>query len=199
MRSTRTAVLTAVTAAALTVTGCSASVTGAPAPVGAASNGGSTPAPAATNDPVDWMNRVCGSLLPFQASFASAPKLGNSDAVANAKSLSDFLGRTETTIDKAVTDLDAAGPSPVAGGDAAVTKIKTALTTVRTSFDKAKKALDAVDPSDAAQVASTLPTVLTSLASISTIQDPTTDIKNNPTLRAAYAQAPNCQTLAKDS
>jgi len=192
----RRLVFAAVAAASVILSGCSATVTGSPAPTGAATGGGAI---APTKDPVAWTNNVCGALLPFKQSLATTPQLDQNDPTAAAKSLSAFLGKSESAIDQSLSGLDAVGPAPVADGDAAVIKIKAALTTVRSSFDKAKTALDGIDPTNATQVATTLPTVFASLEDISKIQDPTTDIKNNPTLKAAYAQAPNCQTLAKDN
>jgi hypothetical protein len=192
-RSVRAALLTALAAAALTLTGCSTSATGSP--VGATSNGAGTTALPATTDPVVWMNRVCGSLLPLQQTLTAAPPRTDDDPTATAKSISVFLGRSETAIDTSLADLDAAGPSPVAGGDAAIAKLKSALRTIRTSFDRTKTALDNIDPTNAVEVAATLPTVFVSLAELVKIQDSTTDLRNNPALQAAAAQAPNCQSL----
>ncbi len=191
----RRLLLAAVIAAAVALSGCSATVTGSPAPTGAVTGDGG--AVAATTDPVAWMDKVCGSLLPFTVTVSTAPSLDSKDPSAVARSLIDYLGKSETAIDQALAGLDAAGPSPIAAGDPAVAKIKSALTTVRTSFDKAKTALDKIDPTNAAEVASTLPTVLASLQDISGIQDPTTDLQTNPELKAAAAKAPNCQTLQK--
>ena len=185
--------LTALAAAALILAGCSTSVTGSP--VGAASNGADTTALQATSDPVVWMNRVCGSLLPFQQTLKSVPQHTDHDATATARSISAFLDRSETAIDQSMADLDAAGPSPIAGGDAAIAGLKSALTTIRTSFDRTKTALDHIDPTNAVEVASTLPTVLVSLAELVKIQDSTTDLRKNPALQAAAAQAPNCRSL----
>ncbi|HEY0812114.1 MAG TPA: hypothetical protein VGE11_02440 [Pseudonocardia sp.] len=190
MRSVRTTLLTAIAAAALTLTGCSATVVGSPAPVGAG-----TTAVAATSDPVVWMNRVCGSLLPLQQTLTTAPSPTGDDATAAANSISAFLGRSETAVDKSLADLDAAGPSPIAGGDAAITQLKSALTTIRTSFGRTKSALDNIDPTNAVEVASTLPTVLTSLAELVKIEASTTDLQKNSALQAAAAKAANCQSL----
>ena len=86
-----------------------------------------------------WTDKVCGSLLPLQQSLSQRqPQFDENDPAAAVKALSDFLGKSESAIDQAMTGLDAAGPAPVADGDAAVTKIKTALTTIRSSFDQAK-------------------------------------------------------------
>ena len=189
----RTALLTALAAAALALTGCSTSVTGSP--VGANSDAAGTSPLQPTPDPVVWMDRVCGSLLPLQQTLKTVPQNTGDNATATAASISAFLGRSETALDTTLTDLDAAGPSPVAGGDAAVGKLEAALTTVRASIVHMKTALDNIDPTNAFEVASTLPTVFVSLADLVKIQDSTTDLRNNPTLQAAAAQAPNCQSL----
>jgi hypothetical protein len=190
-RCVRTTLLTVVVALALT--SCSISTTGSP--VSATSSDAGTTALQATSDPVVWMDRVCGSLLPFQQTLKTAPPSTDDDPTATAASMSAFLGRSEAAIDKSLADLDAAGPSPVVGGDAAIAELKSALTTIRTSFDRTKTALDKIDPTNAFEVASTLPTVFVSLAELVKIQDSTTDLRKNPTLQAAAAQAPNCQSL----
>ena len=190
-RRARTTLRTAVVALALS--SCSVSTTGSP--VSATSNGAGTAALPATSDPVVWMDRVCGSLLPFRQTLKTAPPATADDPTATAAAMSAFLGRSEAAVDKSLADLDAAGPSPVAGGDAAIAELKSALTTIRRSLDRTKTALDKIDPTNAFEVASTLPTVFVSLAELVKIQDSTTDLRKNPTLQAAAAQAPNCQSL----
>jgi hypothetical protein len=187
-RTVRAALLAAVVAGALTLTGCSTSVAGSP--VGA----GTTALPA-TSDPVVWMDRVCGSLLPFQQTLKTAPAHTGDDPTATATSISAFLDRNETAVDESLADLDAAGPSPVTGGDAAVAELRSELTTIRRSFDRMKTALDKIDPTNAVEVASTLPTVLVSLAELVKIQYSATDLRKNPALQAAADQAPNCRSL----
>jgi hypothetical protein len=186
--------LVVVTAATLALSGCSATVTGSPAPTGASTNGGSV---AATTDPVAWTDKVCGSLLPLQESLSTKPQFNENDPAAAVKALSDFLGKSEASVDQALSGLDAAGPSPVANGDAAVTKIKSALTTVRTSFDQAKVALDKIDPNNVSELVTALPQAVAPLQELSKLQDPTTNLESSPELEAAAAKAPNCQALKK--
>jgi hypothetical protein len=195
MRSTGTLLLTAIAAATVALTGCSATITGAPAPTG----GSSALAPNApmTTDPVAWTDQVCGSLLPFVEASTTEPQFDQSNPSAAVKALSDYLGKAVSTIDQALTGLDAAGPAPVADGDAIVAKLKTTLTTVRGSFDKAKTAIDKVDPNNITELATALPEALAPLQDLSQLQDPTTDLKTNPELEAAAAKAPNCQKINK--
>jgi hypothetical protein len=198
MRRSRTLVFAAVTAAAVALSGCSATVTGSPAPTGASTDtGGGAVAP--TTDPVAWTDKVCGSLLPLQDSLSTKPEFNENDPAAAVKALSDFLGKSEASIDQALSGLDAAGPSPVANGDAAVTKIKSALTTIRTSFDQAKVALDKIDPNNVSELVTALPQAVAPLQELSKLQDPTTDLQSSPELEAAAAKAPNCQALKKNS
>lgn len=186
--------LVVVTAATLALSGCSATVTGSPAPTGASTNGGAV---AATTDPVAWTDKVCGSLLPLQESLSTKPQLNQNDPAAAVKALSDFLGKSEASVDQALSGLDAAGPAPVANGDAAVTKIKSALTTIRTSFDRAKVALDKIDPNNVSELITALPQAVAPLQELSKLQDPTTDLESSPELEAAAAKAPKCQALKK--
>jgi hypothetical protein len=184
----------AVVAAAVALSGCSATVSGSASPSGAAT-GGSTVA--ATSDPVAWMDKVCGSLLPLQQSLSAEPRFDQNDPAAGVKALSDFLGRGEAAVDQALSGLDAAGPSPVADGDAAVARVKSALTTVRSAFDQVKTTIDKIDPNNPADLVTALPQAVAPLEQLSKLQDPTADLKSSPELKAAAAKAPNCQTLEK--
>jgi hypothetical protein len=124
----------------------------------------------AITDPVVWMDNVCGSLLPVQQSLATPPQPAGDDPAALAKSISAFLGRSESAIDESLAGLDAVGPSPMADGDAAVAELKSALTMIRTSFHRTKTAIDQIDPTNADEVATTLPTVLAMLAEVAKLR-----------------------------
>ena len=147
MRRSRILLFAAVTAAAVALSGCSATVTGSPAPTGASTNGRRRRGRPPTR--WQWTDKVCGSLLRLQrVARHEAAVRPERPVCAAVKALSDFLGKSEASIDQAISGLDAAGPAPVANGDAAVAKIKSALTTIRSSFDQAKTALDKIDPNN---------------------------------------------------
>ncbi len=191
-RSIRTALIAASTVTAMLVAGCSTTVTGSPAPAGASS---AAPGAQATGDPVTWINGVCGSLLGFVRTVSAPPAIDSSSPEKAVKGLSTYLGSAVTAIDKATTDIKAAGPSPVGGGDQAVTTITDALGKFRTSFQSAKTKIDAVNPSDLSQVATALPEALAPLQDLSKLPS-TTDLKSTPELDKAAQQAPNCQALS---
>jgi len=190
----RRLLLAAVIATAVVLSGCSTTVTGSPAPTGAGTDSGGA---APITDPVAWTDKVCCSLLPLQQALSTTPRVDQNDPTATVKALSDFLGKSEGAIDQAVSGLDAAGASPVHGGDDVVTKIKSTLTTVRTSFDQAKTAIDKIDPSNPTSLITALPQAVAPLQDLSKLKDPTTDLQANPELDAAAAKAPNCQALKK--
>ncbi len=194
-RNPRNTLLGAALAAALLTTGCASTITGTAGPVGASSPLATGTAPAATTDPVAWVDRVCGSLLPFVKIGASPPDINSSDPKAAITGLSSYLGKAVTALDGALAGLKQAGPAPIKGGDEGVTALTGALTTYRKSFQDAKTQLDAVDPNDVSQLATALPAALEPLQSLSDLPDPTSDLKGSPELDAAAKQAPNCKAL----
>jgi hypothetical protein len=192
-RSIRTAFVATCTATAMLAAGCSSTVTGTPAPAGATSAASS--GAQATSDPVAWVNGVCGSLLGFTRVVSTPPVTTNSASPEKAVSgLSAYLGNAVSAIDKVTTDLKDVGPSPVAGGDAAITTINDAFGQMRASFQAAKSTIDAVNPSDLSQVATALPAAMAKLEDLSNLRL-ASDLQDNPELDRAAAQAPNCQAL----
>lgn len=194
-RSIRTALIATSTAAAMLVAGCSTTVTGSAAPAGAAAGAPSAAVPA-TGDAVTWINGVCGSLLGFVRTVSAPPAVDSSTPQKAVKGLSTYLGGAVTALDKATAGIKATGPSPVEGGDKAVTAITDALGQFRTSFQSAKSKIDAVDPSDLQQVATALPEALAPLQDLSKISSTTSDLQSTPELDRAAQQAPNCQALS---
>ena len=196
MRRSRILLFAAVTAAAVALSGCSATVTGSPAPTGASTNGRCRRGRPPTRS--SGRTRCAARCWGCRQSLSTKPQFDENDPSAAVKALSDFLGKSEASIDQAISGLDAAGPAPVANGDAAVTKIKSALTTIRSSFDQAKVALDKIDPNNVSELVTALPQAVAPLQELSKLQDPTTDLQSSPELEAAAAKAPNCQTLQEE-
>jgi hypothetical protein len=192
----RIALLAAVLVVALLGAGCATTVTGRAAPTGASSGSSTAPTTtAATTDAVTWVDNVCGALLPFVTAASTEPKINPSDPAAAIRGLSTYLGTAVSTLDKALSGLRDAGPSPVKGGDEVVTTLSTALTKFRTTFQNAKTKIDAVDPNDPAEIATALPEAIAPLQELSSLGNPTADLKSSPELDRAAKQAPNCKAL----
>ncbi len=198
-RTTRTVLLVPLVAAALFGAGCSTAVEGTPAPAGAGqADPGAAPAPPAgsTDDPVAWVDDVCGALLPFIETASVQPSLNTSGSPDQlVQGLSDYLGEASTAAGSAIEGMRAAGPSPVEQGDQLVAGLTEALTTFQTTFDSTKARLDAVDTSDPAELATALPEAIAPLEDLANVPDPTDQLESNSELDAAAEQAPNCQQI----
>jgi|GEM_PF-1887697 len=207
-RTTRSAVLVPLTVtAAVTVlltAGCTTTVAGTAAPRAAeldaprssAASPRAQPGRPASSEAVTWVNDICGALLPFVATASTDPEIDPTDTEAAIESLSEYLGDAVSSLDGALSGMDAAGASPVEGGDEIVDRLGEALTTFRDSFANAKVDVDAVDSSDPQQLLEALPAAVAPLQELSSFPDPTVDLRNNAELDAAAQQAPSCRELS---
>jgi hypothetical protein len=201
-RTPRKLVLVPLVAAALSVAGCASAIPGTAAPVGAAGaagtsdspgTGGSGGAATSTDDPVAWVDQLCGALIPLTEATKNTPQVSGSDPEKYIDSLSqtfDALGKAAGT---SLDDLNKIGPSPTPSGDKVVAQLKTTLTAVQTTATDAKKGLDKVnlnDPSSLGQLEDTLTN-----SDLAKLPDPTKDIASDPELDAAAKQAPNCKKI----
>ena len=192
-RTTRSIVLVPLVAAALFgAAGCASLIPGTPSSTGsggaAAPGGGSAPA-STTDDPVVWVDQVCGALIPFVEAATTEPPLDSNNPTELVTGLSTFFGTVGEAAGTAAQGVQAAGPSPVEGGDELVTNLTTTLTSIQTSFQGAKTAIDSSGGDPTA-----LTEALAPLEQLST-QDPTADLLNNAELNAAAEQAANCNQL----
>jgi len=197
-RSTRKVLLVPIlAAAALLGSGCSSTVPGTAAPVGgspAPAGGGGATAPVPTDDPVAWMDQVCGVLLPLSQAPAGANALDPGATPDEAfKQFQEYLDEGAATMGTAIDGLQAAGPSPVEGGDAFVQQMSETLGKAKTAIESTAQELEGADPSDP-------DSFLTALSGLSAeglegLEDPEKAFTANPELEAAARQAPKCQQL----
>jgi hypothetical protein len=200
-RTTRKLLLVPLVAAALSVAGCASVIPGTATPTGAGGAAGTTGSggtAASTDDPVAWVDQVCGALLPFIETASQEPPLNNSsDPDELVKGLSTYLGKASDAAGTAIDGMKAAGPSPIDQGDELVSGLTDALSTFQTTFGGVKTDIDKLDTSDPLELASKLPTVIGPLENLSNIPDPTAKIKSNAELDAAAEKAANCQKIEK--
>lgn len=144
---------------------------------------------------VNWTNDVCGALAGFTRTASNPPKIDPADPAAAVRVFGDYLRSTATALQDTVKGIDAAGPAPVAGGDEYVGRLKTTLSSIRTSFEDAGGRLAKVDTSSPEALAAALPAVVSPLQNLGSLADPTKGLESNSELRAAAEQAPNCKQL----
>ncbi len=164
-----------------------ASATAAPASAAPASD----TAVAKTADAVTWADDFCGAVVTFQQASKKQPQIDPSSPKKALASLRTYLGDFTAALDKAIADLQAAGPAPTPSGDAAVKALTGYLTSAKAAFAKAQSSLDKASTSDPQSIMS----AIQPLQSLTTPPDALKNLASDPELDAAAAQAPNCKTL----
>lgn len=190
-RTTRTALATAAVAAVLLGAGCTTPVPGLPAPAGAAPAAG-TAVPTET-DPVAWMNKVCTALLPALQVRATQPKIDPNNPADTISALKTYTAQAGPVIDTALNGMAAAGPSPIEGGDQAVSALSTTITAYRDALTQTKTKVDAIDPTNRRALVAAFPEAVAPLSDLSKLPNPAADLTESPALTQAVAQAPQCQ------
>jgi hypothetical protein len=197
-RSTRKVLLVPIlAAAALLGSGCSSTVPGTAAPVGgspAPAGGGGDTAPLPTDDPVAWMDQVCGVMLPLTVAPAGAEFDPGQTPEETLNQLRETVTKGAAAMETAIDGLGAVGPSPITGGDEFVQQMSTTLGTAKTAFDGVAQKLEDVDPNDPAGFATAFSDLATT-EGLEGLEDPGKALKTNPELEAAAEQAPKCQQL----
>lgn len=176
----------AVLLSALAVIGCGSTVTGTASP---------SPGAQPTIDPVAWMDAVCGSLVPFRDATLKLPELSEQDLPATQRSVSGYLQSAITALDVGTPKLDAAGPSPVPGGEQLTARVKSEINRVRRELTGLKAKIDAANTADRTAFGLVLVDVGRALQQLGNT-DPLAPLKSNTELRRAATQAQSCRTLA---
>lgn len=148
-----------------------------------------------SGDAVAFTDQICGSFIGLVVIASRPPDVSSSDPLAARKALSGYLRDGVGSVNQAITLLDGAGKSPVAGGDELVAKAKASLAKTRTTFDKLRATLDSAPgvpvPGEVATITRTLPAVVGQLKA----QNPYSAMRANAGLSEAAGQAPNCQEI----
>jgi hypothetical protein len=148
------------------------------------------------DDAVAWTGRLCDATRSFLEAARTTPA-ATADPVAQARELRRHLDTTLTALDATASGLGQLGPSPVDGGDDAVTGSGDRLRQYREAFRSARAAVDALGTSDVDAVRDGLPAAL---APLDQLRLPTgDDLWGTPELSAAADRAPACGRLGQDA
>jgi hypothetical protein len=193
-RIVRSALLLPALAAVALSTGCTTTVPGS-----ATAQGASAPDAAGTGDPVAWVDQVCGSMLPFIRTATSAPNPEEAeDAAALIEDISSYLGEAGDAAGSALDGLDAAGPSPVEGGDEVVEQLNGTISAFQSSYQEAQSRIDSVDIDDREAVLREVPAAIRQLNQLASMPNPTAGLRGSPELREAGEQAASCQQIERE-
>jgi len=148
------------------------------------------------DDPVAWAGRMCSAVAPLGALKGLLPPLDPNNPAASREMLSGYFGQAEQAAEQALTGLEQAGPSPVAGGDDAAAKLGGALRRLRDAYRDARAKIDAIDPGDPVGLGTQLPGIFTALAAASNDKD-LASLGTNQALDDAVKKSPSCSLVPR--
>ncbi|MEU7475153.1 hypothetical protein AB0A63_04160 [Lentzea sp. NPDC042327] len=143
---------------------------------------------------VTYMDKVCGAASAFAKVDKTAPKLDAGDPAKLKAEMAAYMGQHADAFTKSAADLKQVGPSPVAGGDEAVTKMSETFTALGTLFADAKVKIEQADANDAT---GGLQAAGEAISKLSELADPLRDLKAVPELQKAAQSAQKCQEMQR--
>lgn len=173
----------------LALAGCSGATSGSTASSTSAAPTSASPAPDAA---VRWTNSVCGALMPLVSAVSTPPQPNPADPAATKQAYSSYLGSVVTGTDRSLAGVNAAGPAPVPNGAMITDQLRSALTSLRSTFAQAQSQLETADPNNPASFAQ----AFGALAALPQAAAPLNQLRTNPQLQQAAQRAPNCQALS---
>ena len=192
-RSTPSVLLLSAVAAMALGTGCTSTVQGS------ATADSGAPAAQSTGDAVVWVDEVCGSLLPFVRTAGAPPEPSEArDPASLVQLITDYLGEAEDAAGSAISGMDGAGPSPVAGGDEAVDRLSGTLSTLQSTFRDARTRIEDVDVDDPQAVLKEVPAAIAPLDQLANMPNPAAGLQGSPELDRAGQEAANCQQIERE-
>jgi hypothetical protein len=112
--------------------------------------------------------------------------------------ISSYLRGGEEAARTAISGMEAAGPSPVAGGDEVVTRLTGTLETFQTSFRNVRTRIEQVDVDDRQALLTEVPAAVRELEQVATMPNPLADLQASPELDRAAREAASCQQIARE-
>ncbi|MBL8924983.1 MAG: hypothetical protein JNM77_01925, partial [Pseudonocardia sp.] len=181
-------VLFVLVAAAL-LAGC-----GAEPPPGPASR---VAAPVEAATPQAWTGTVCGALVPVVARLTAAPGLDLGAPDATRQAYLTYLDEGLAATDRARTEIAAAGPAPVPGGDVIAEQVRGHVADLRADLAEARDQVQRTDTGSAVAFGRALVGVTQVVSALLNGAEVAGTVNRDPTLKAAYAASPSCAQLQR--
>jgi hypothetical protein len=146
-----------------------------------------------TDDPAIWADRVCTALVPLVQVNESRPAVNAADFAATKLSMSASLTAAADAMSRTLSGLDAAGTSPIGGGNEVLAKLKDLATEVRGTMLDAKIKLDAADPADSGAFIGALADAFSARATLAKkVEQAQQTMQANPEVKAAALKGASC-------
>lgn len=148
------------------------------------------------NQAISWAEKVCMSIQQGAVALTQPPVVDEaSDPLTAKNSLVDYLGKLSQALDTVSAGIRNAGPPPVANGQAAVDRAMVTITETKTAVDGARTKLAQLSTTDPIGLQQALTDAGAGMDKLSNVEGPAKDLKANPDLSQAFAQAPTCKQL----
>ena len=170
---------------------------GTGAPAAAPASTAPTPTGTPQEQALTWTSSVCSALVPLTAFLTAPPGFDVNTPAATRQAYSAYLNQGLVLTDQARGALAAAGPAPVAGGDAIAEQVRGDVADLRANLVDARNQIDTANPNDPIALGRTLIGVSRVVGALLNGADVVRTLNQNPALNAAYAQAPSCAQLQR--
>jgi hypothetical protein len=156
-----------------------------------------TPSPAPQDAALAWTESVCAALVPVVVQLTGAPPVRLDAPEATRQAYLSYLADGLTTTDRARAALAAAGPAPVAGGDAIAEQVRGDVADLRAHLVDAQRQVERADPGSAVALARALVGGTNLVGALLNGAQVAGTINRDPVLHDAYDRAPSCAQLQR--
>ncbi|GAB3501868.1 hypothetical protein [Amycolatopsis cihanbeyliensis] len=142
-----------------------------------------------------WADQVCTAIQAQASKMTTLPPLESDQPQDVRQAMLTYLDTLSGAFDDLSTRIEAAGPPPVTDGGALVEQTIGTLEETKQTLDTARAKADGATISDPAAFQSTMTEVGAKIQELQGMDDPTKNLKQNPVLKTAFAEAPACKRL----
>lgn len=178
-----------VAATGLALAGCASDpVPTAPAPE-------PTPTVTMEEETVNWTGTVCSALIPVVEAVRTPPAPDLADPAATQRAYSSYLDDARQQAERALEEINAAGPPPVEGGEQLAQDVRDQVADMRDDLAEARAQVDRADPNDPAAIGQAVAAAGNVLGSLGNSAQAVSAISGDPRLAPAFREAPSCAQL----
>jgi hypothetical protein len=156
-----------------------------------------TPTGTPQEQALTWTSSVCGALVPLTAFLTAPPGFDVNAPAATRQAYTAYLNQALVITDQARAALAAAGPAPVAGGDAIAEQVLGDVADLRADLVDARNQIDTLNPNDPIALGRTLIGVSRVVSALLSGSNVVRTLNRTPELSFAYSQSPSCAQLQR--
>ncbi|WP_216215341.1 hypothetical protein [Amycolatopsis aidingensis] len=142
-----------------------------------------------------WADQVCTAIQAQASKMTTLPALNSNQPQEVRQAMLTYLDTLSGAFADLSSRIEAVGPPPVTGGGELVEETIGTLRETKQTLDNARSKAEGASPGDPAAFQSTMTEVGKKIQELQGMDDPTKNLKQNPVLQSAFAEAPACKRL----